>query len=314
MFDASSISPIAFSILGVSIHWYGVSYVVSLWIALWYSKRLQVRFFKEEDNRLLSKSISSSKVEGVPEAQNRSVLDIHEGGHWGKSQISPKPHEDSSLKATNKFAEEIELRKKSIDSFFVLACIAIVIGGRLGHILFFDPHFYFSNPIQILDFRSGGMAFHGGLIGMIIALWLFCKAKKKNIWQFADIIATVAPIGLGIGRLANFVNNELYGKPTQSFLGVIFRGAENPRHPTQIYEAIGEGLLTFIILRLCWRVRFCREVHGIIFALFLINYAFFRIIIDFLKESDVFLMLTIGQWLSLIMLLCGFGIIMFKKK
>jgi phosphatidylglycerol:prolipoprotein diacylglycerol transferase len=270
MFDASQISPIAFRLFGLNVYWYGVAYVVGLWLALWYAKRI----CNQRD-----------------------------------------------------FGIDVQL----IDSFFPVACLAIVIGGRLGHVFFFESSYYLLNLFEILDIRGGGMSFHGGLIGLILALYSFCQIKNGRIipqhsafggsvkkfyvdfWRFADIIATVAPIGLGLGRVANFINNELYGKPTKSFLGVLFKNIAFPRHPTQIYEALGEGAVTFFILHLCWKTECCKRSSGVIFSFFLISYAVFRIVIDFFKESDLVLMLTVGQWFSLGMLFTGIVFFMYRK-
>ncbi|MDR0633051.1 MAG: prolipoprotein diacylglyceryl transferase [Holosporales bacterium] len=209
-------------------------------------------------------------------------------------------------------SSNIELRRcasnfdaMTIDNFFLLACCAVVIGGRLGHVLFFEPSYFLCRTWDILNIRAGGMSFHGGLLGLAISSYFFCRAKNIDIWRFVDVLATVAPIGLGIGRFANFINNELYGKPTQSCIGVIFRNVNEPRHPTQIYEALSEGIIMFIILRIFSNTRLCRKSPGRLFAIFLINYAAFRIIIDFFKESPTYYALTVGQWLSLLMLFCG---------
>lgn len=205
------------------------------------------------------------------------------------------------------------LQFKDFDAFFPFACLGIVVGGRLGHVLFYDFSYYMHNILDIFKIREGGMSFHGGLIGVILlALW-FCKKHRLNPYSFMDILSAIAPIGLGIGRIANFINGELYGKPTLLPFGVYFHGVSEPRHPTQLYEALTEGLITFFILKSCSKTKFSKKNPGFITALFLICYSFFRIMIDFLKDSPHYYGGTMGQWLSSFMLISGIIFIKLQK-
>lgn len=191
-----------------------------------------------------------------------------------------------------------------LDAFLPWLCAGIVIGGRLGHVLFFDPSYYISHPSHILNLREGGMAFHGGLLGVVLATVVFCRKQHLKLAAFCDILAVVAPVGLGLGRLANFMNGELYGLPTYLPWGTLFRGVPEPRHPTQIYEALTEGLLTALILGWTWKRRSGKH-DGWIASLFLICYALSRFIVDFFKDTSRFGNLTMGQLLSLGMFFVG---------
>ena len=139
--------------------------------------------------------------------------------------------------------------KKVGDDFFMYEIFSIILGGRLGYVIFYNLPFYFKHPIDIFKIWEGGMSFHGGLIGVLIGTYLLCKKHKINYLSFMDLLATVAPIGLFFGRIANFINLELYGRITTSKLGIVFPNyVDMPRHPSQLYEAVLEGLLLFIIL------------------------------------------------------------------
>lgn len=210
-------------------------------------------------------------------------------------------------------SKKLSIQSKDIDRFFSWACLAIIVGGRLGHVLFFEPAYYFSHFFQWFNLRQGGMSFHGGLIGIVLAAFIFCKKYSLNKWQLADIAATVAPIGLFFGRMANFINNELYGKVTSVPWGVIFRVDSYPRHPVQLYEAFSEGLILFFVLQVLWTKPKIYKQSGLIASVFLIEYALFRTLIDFWKETSLTWGLTPGQWLSLGMLILG-GIIFFQKR
>lgn len=199
-----------------------------------------------------------------------------------------------------------------IDDFLMWAVFGIILGGRLGYILFYNLQYFLEFPSQILMVWKGGMSFHGGLIGVIIACFLFAHKKKISPFAMGDILVCVAPIGLFLGRLANFINGELYGRVTTHPIGIIFpMGGELPRHPSQLYEAFTEGILLFIILNtLWWFVVKYRNRTGFLTGLFFILYAIFRFGIEFFREPDahlgfVFSDFTMGQILCIPMLLCG---------
>jgi len=211
------------------------------------------------------------------------------------------------------------LSKKAYDNWISWAVLSIIIGGRLGYVLFYNSSYYFNNPLEILAFWHGGMSFHGGLIGVIIGMFLFCKKYQINYLKFMDIIAIIAPIGLFFGRIANFINMELYGRFTESKFGIIFPGGGNyPRHPSQLYEAFFEGILLFIILFFCYKKTKLINDHGKISAIFLIFYGSARFGVEFFREPDHhlgFIMqnFTMGQFLSLPLIALGCYLLFLKK-
>ena len=190
-------------------------------------------------------------------------------------------------------------------------------GGRFGYILFYNLPYYIKNPLEIIMIWNGGMSFHGGLIGVILATHLFSKKKNINQFLFLDMISMAAPIGLFLGRIANFINSELYGRPTEILWSVKFIKVDNlSRHPSQIYEAIFEGIILFLLINFTFK-KFYLKKPGLISALFLIFYSLFRFIIEFTREPDVqlgliFLNFSLGQLLSIIFLFIG--IILFYNK
>ena len=211
------------------------------------------------------------------------------------------------------------LSKKAYDNWISWAVLSIIIGGRLGYVLFYNSSYYFNNPLEILAFWHGGMSFHGGLIGVIIGMFLFCKKYQINYLKFMDIIAIIAPIGLFFGRIANFINMELYGRFTESKFGIIFPGGGNyPRHPSQLYEAFFEGILLFIILFFCYKKTKLINDHGKISAIFLIFYGSARFGVEFFREPDHhlgFIMqnFTMGQFLCLPLIALGCYLLFLKK-
>ncbi len=203
-------------------------------------------------------------------------------------------------------------QKKYIESFDDLIgyiIIGIILGGRLGYILFYNPIFYFENLLEIVKIWKGGMSFHGGLIGVILSIFVFSKNKNLNFRIYFDTIACVAPIGIFFGRTANFINGELYGKPTQMMWGTVFPQVDNiPRHPSQIYEAFLEGILLFILLNIYLRKK--NLGHGSVSLLFLILYGIFRLISEQFRQPDehlgyIYGFLSMGSLLSCIMILLG---------
>lgn len=212
------------------------------------------------------------------------------------------------------------LTKGQVDDFMMWALGGIVIGGRLGHVLFFDWARYVDHPWEILMTRKGGMSFHGGLIGVAIALILYCRKNKLSLFRFSDIIATVAPIGICLGRIANFVNGELYGRVTDVSWAMVFpHGGPLPRHPSQLYEAFLEGLLLLIVLHLSWRMTVLREAPGRLTGLFLVGYGAARTLVEFVREPDTFyslggIDLTTGQLLSVPLILTGLWFLFRKNQ
>ena len=199
---------------------------------------------------------------------------------------------------------------KNFDDLIGYIIIGVVVGGRLGYVIFYDPVFYLKNISEIFKLWNGGMSFHGGFIGVIIATYIFSNFKKLNYKIYFDTICCVAPIGLFLGRIANFINGELYGIPTEKPWGIIFPKIDNVmRHPSQIYEALLEGFVLFIILNFLTTKKILG--NGLISSLFLILYGAFRIISEQFREPDrhvgyIFEYLSMGSLLSIVMIVCGF--------
>ena len=205
----------------------------------------------------------------------------------------------------------IGLKGSLVDAFMLYVFIGLIAGARLGYILFYQYHDladFLRYPIEIIAVWQGGMSFHGGLIGCVIAGWLFCRAKNLPFRAVADSAIVTAPIGLGLGRMGNFINGELFGRPTNVPWAMIFpEGGPMPRHPSQLYEAFMEGAVLFILL---WILRKKSFRDGMMIAFFLVFYGAFRFILEFFREPDVqlgFILgpLTMGQLLSSAMLGAG---------
>jgi phosphatidylglycerol:prolipoprotein diacylglycerol transferase len=257
-----SLSPIAFSIFGCSVYWYGILYsfaIFSAWrISAWLLKKLRNNNIK------------------VP-------------------------------------------TKEEFDKFMLFAILSILIGARIGHVLFFEFEYYINNPLEILMIRNGGLSFHGAFIGLCICLYLYAKRTSFSWKIMADILCFSAAIGLGIGRIANFINQELYGKISVSECSVIFAFVDYmPRYPTQLFESFFEGFLNFWIMFITLRLKGVNIVgKGKLSAAFCIIYSSSRFIIEFFKEVETysyfnFIALTIGQILCFALFI--FGIFMLRLK
>ena len=216
------------------------------------------------------------------------------------------------------FIKNQDINKK-FDEYITYLVVGIILGGRIGYILFYNLEFYLNNLIDIFKIWEGGMSFHGGLIGVIIASIIFGKINNHNPFLYMDIVALVAPIGIFFGRISNFINSELYGKVTDLPWSVTFIQIDNlPRHPTQIYEALLEGIILFVILINFKNKKFLFN-PGLISSLFLIFYSIFRFSIEFLRVPDTQLgyllfNLTMGQILSVILMLTGLVLFYFKNE
>lgn len=204
---------------------------------------------------------------------------------------------------------------KQLDSFFIWAVLGIILGGRIGYVLFYQINIFYNNPIYLIEIWKGGMSFHGGLLGVIISTFIFCRTNNLKFYYLADFVALVAPIGLFFGRIANFINTELIGRPTNFFISIIYPEIDSiPRHPSQIYEALFEGLFLFIILIIIFFKNINSKNFGLISGLFLILYSISRFLIEFLREPDshlglFFNFITLGQILSIPFLLFGIFIV-----
>jgi len=198
---------------------------------------------------------------------------------------------------------------KLFDDLISYIIISIILGGRVGYIIFYNFSYYLNNPVDIFKIWEGGMSFHGALIGIIIGTYFFSNKIKINSFFFLDIIASVAPIGIFFGRIANFINSELYGQPSDFFWSVIFPKIDmTPRHPSQLYEAILEGIILFSILLPVVLKKNIRV--GVCSGLFMILYGVFRILTEQFREPDVqvgyiFNLFSMGSILSFMMILAG---------
>lgn len=208
--------------------------------------------------------------------------------------------------------KEFGIRPEVVDDFWFWATIGILVGGRLGYILLYRPDYYLQNPIAVLHLQEGGMSFHGGFLGVLLAAALFCRQRGIPILKLTDPIACVVPIGLGLGRTANFVNGELWGRTTTVSWGMVFpSGGPLPRHPSQLYEVALEGVLMFCVLNTLIRSRRIRLYHGFLTGAFGVLYGTIRCIIEFYREPDASLILglTRGQAYSIPMVLIGIALI-----
>ncbi len=207
------------------------------------------------------------------------------------------------------------LTPKALDDMVLWAVLGIVLGGRLGYVLFYKPAYYLAHPVQILQLWEGGMSFHGGMLGFILAFYIFAQRHKVPFSPVIDVLACVAPIGLFLGRIANFINGELYGRVTDVPWGIVFpHGGPLPRHPSQLYEAGMEGILLFALLMLLLKRTRARDKPLMLGGVFLSGYAVSRIVAECFREPDAFLGFlwggaTMGQLLSLPMLLLGLYLI-----
>ncbi len=203
-----------------------------------------------------------------------------------------------------------------VDDFLLWVLLGIVLGGRLGYVLFYKPAYYAANPIEIVMTWEGGMAFHGGLLGVIAVILLFAKRKNIDKWYLADNVGCAVPIGLFLGRVANFINGELYGRtaPDVPWAMAFPDGGPIPRHPSQLYEAFLEGLVLFVVMYLLWRNERLRARPGVLTGCFCVGYGLARSIVEVFREPDRHLGfiasgITMGQILSLPMILFGVWVI-----
>lgn len=207
---------------------------------------------------------------------------------------------------------------RDLEDILFVAVLGVVLGGRLGYCLFYMPEFYFSHPLDIFKVWEGGMSFHGGFLGVLTALLYFARKHQRPFFEVTDLIAPLVPFGLAFGRLGNFINGELWGRPTDVPWAMIFpqAGDSLPRHPSQLYQFAGEGILLGILLWLY--ARYPRKV-GQTSGAFLLGYGVFRFLAEFAREPDRFLGtlslgFSMGQWLSMPMLALGCYLLLRPQK
>jgi phosphatidylglycerol:prolipoprotein diacylglycerol transferase len=210
----------------------------------------------------------------------------------------------------------LPISRETVISLYTYVVLGLMLGARLGYVIFYDLPSYISRPFEIVAVWHGGMSFHGGLIGSIIAGVIFCRVSKLDFWQLADLVAVTAPVGLALGRLGNFINGELYGRTATVPWAMVFpSGGPLPRHPSQLYELFLEGPLLFILL---WLLKDRRFKPGVLSALFVIFYGVFRFIVEFFREPDAQLgfiagSFTMGQLLSSAMVLIGLLLLVARR-
>ncbi len=254
-----NIDPIAINLGIISIRWYGISYVIGIFLGAYILQKIEKKF-----------------------------------------------------KLAN-------LDSKDLENLLSYIIIGIVLGGRLGYILFYTPATIVHDFWEIFKIWNGGMSFHGGLIGVIMSIWIFCLRTSKVFLSITDLIACVAPIGLFFGRIANFINAELYGKKTNVSWGIIFPYSDHsPRHPSQLYEAMFEGIVLFLIMLFALNFRQYltnkKNTTGLLSGVFLIFYSIFRIVIEIFREPDfyigyIFNIFSLGQILCIPMMILGIFLI-----
>ncbi|HNQ86134.1 MAG TPA: prolipoprotein diacylglyceryl transferase [Deltaproteobacteria bacterium] len=209
------------------------------------------------------------------------------------------------------------MTRTDVEDFVTYCILGLVLGARIGYCLIYNPVYYLTNPLKFLAVWEGGMSFHGGLIGLVLTGILFARARGKPFLLLADLGGLAATPGLFFGRIGNFINAELFGRVTDVPWGMVFPGGGPlPRHPSQLYEAFSEGLLLFVILYVLSRKV---NTRGVVFGVFLAGYGLLRFIMEFFREPDpqigfVFLSLTMGQTLCLIMVAAGLGLIGWRLK
>lgn len=216
---------------------------------------------------------------------------------------------------------------RALDDFLTWAILGVILGGRIGFVLFYEFDYFLDNPLNALKVWQGGMAFHGGLIGVAIAMILFARRRHIHVFALSDVVAAAVPIGLFFGRIANFVNNELWGRPSDLPWAVVFPIPDRwlplipevPRHPSQLYEAALEGLVLFVLLFVLARKPWLRTRPGTITGLFLIGYGGFRFLVEFVRQYDpreelLFGVFTTGQQLCVPMVIVGIGFILWARR
>ena len=219
----------------------------------------------------------------------------------------------ASRRTDNRVAPDV------IDDFFVWVVIAMMLGGRLGYVLFYNLSYYLEKPIEILSFWQGGMSFHGAVLGIVLCVYIYCRRHKTSMLAFADLWVPAAPIGLLFGRLANFINGELYGRATDVPWAIVFiNGGAVPRHPSQLYEALLEGVVLFIILNIAFWGYKAWRYRGVLSGLFLVLYGVMRTFVEQYREPDEqlgFVLdisglgITMGQVLSSAMIIAGVALL-----
>jgi len=206
---------------------------------------------------------------------------------------------------------------RDVDDMLFYGVFGVILGGRLGYVLFYKPAYYLAHPLEIFALWQGGMSFHGGFLGVLVALALFARNRHKRWLDVTDFVAPLIPLGLAAGRLGNFINGELWGRPANVPWAMVFPQVDGqPRHPSQLYELGLEGLLLFALL---WLYARRKRPLGAVSGAFLVGYGCFRFVVEYAREPDSFLGLlalgwTMGQWLSLPMIVAGVALMIWAYR
>ena len=276
-----TIDPVAIEIGPLVIRWYALAYVAGLVVGWWYIRRIV-------DRRARAKLGDLDKV----------AADV--------------PEDDRERVRRERIRRAGIMTKQDVDDAVFWVTLGVILGGRLGYVIFYKPLHFLQNPEEIIQIWGGGMSFHGGLIGVIAAMLIFGRVRGISGLSVADLGACATPIGLGLGRLANFINGELWGRPTDVSWAMVFPAdpSKLPRHPSQLYEAFLEGLVLFLVLWVV-RTRFRGlDRPGEVGGWFLAGYGIARFTVEFVREPDAHLGLlwadlSMGQWLSIPLILFG---------
>ncbi len=321
------IDPIAFTVGSFSVRWYALSYVAGFFVA-WL---------------LLIRRVKMGEANSVFQISNSKFLPPERDP--AKAVIISKQFSNPKSQISNEIQDAKYYIRNTILDFLLVAFFAALIGGRIGYVFLYDFSYFWAHPLAMVwPFENGnfvgfyGMSYHGGLVGVLLGSWIFLRVKKisatsgsqpwadqplagattigGNFWKWADFVIPAVPLGYFFGRVGNFLNGELYGRITVSPLGMHFTNNQTAlRHPSQIYEAVLEGLLLFAVL---WKLRNRKLPEGWLLAIYLIGYGVLRIIGEQFREPDpqiglIFNFCTWGQILSLIMILAGFSVLLLKK-
>jgi phosphatidylglycerol:prolipoprotein diacylglycerol transferase len=200
--------------------------------------------------------------------------------------------------------KRLKAKGQAIEDILFYIVLGIIVGGRLGYVLFYSPVYFFSHPLEILKFWEGGLSFHGGLIAVLLFTWLYCRKKRLSYLKYADIVILPVPVALALGRVGNFINGELWGRPTNLPWGFYFPDAPGnlPRHPSQLYEVLKNLIIFASLLLLTKR----KSKEGFVFFSFLLLYGALRFIVEFVREPEIVLAgVTMGQWLSIPLIIIG---------
>ncbi len=272
-----AIDPVIIEFGFLAIRWYSLAYIAGLVIGWRYCRRLAVR---------------------------------------APARFTPGDLPDRATE--EQIQEHRESRAAVFDDFLLWATLGVILGGRLGYVLFYKPGYYLANPLDILALWQGGMSFHGGMLGVAAAIVLFARRRGIGILALADVISPAVPVGLFFGRIANFINSELYGRPSDLPWAIVFPADPDqlPRHPSQLYEAGLEGIVLFIVLALVIRLGAMARA-GLLTGVFLTGYGLSRLTVELFRAPDEHLGFllggtTMGQWLSLPMLLAGLGLVLWS--